>query len=104
MKLNNFAYLKFKKIILRKFSSKPKLKTFLRERYFTLNYLARDGDTTQLRVQDVPLYGEWFWHRIVTTTSFLTSNIYLNSSLYIVNNRKKIPSDVWSKTTDESKV
>lgn len=57
MKLNHFAYFKFKKLLLRKFSSKPKLRTFLREKYFTSDYLVKDGYTIQLKVQDVIPYG-----------------------------------------------
>jgi hypothetical protein len=57
MKLNHFAYFKFKKLLLRKFSSKPKLRTFLREKYFTSDYLVKDGYTIQLKVQDVIPHG-----------------------------------------------
>lgn len=90
MKLNHFAYLKFKKLLLRKFSSKPKLRTFLREKYFTSDYLVKDGHTIQFKVQDLIPYGGQPLHNLAPTMSFLKSNIYLDSSLYIENNQKKI--------------
>jgi hypothetical protein len=56
MKFDNLAYLKFKELLLRKFSSKPKVRTFVRKKYFTSNYLIKNGDTIQLKVQDIIPY------------------------------------------------
>jgi retron-type reverse transcriptase len=97
MKLNHFAYFKFKKLLLRKFSSKPKLRTFLREKYFTSDYLVKDGYTIQLKVQDVIPHGGQPLHNLAPTISSLKANIYLDSSLYIENNQKKILTDARQK-------
>lgn len=97
MKLNHFAYLKFKKLLLRKFSSKPKLRTFLRKKYFTSDYLVKDGGTIQFKAQDVIPHGGQPLHKIAPILSSLKANIYLDSSLYIENNQKKILADARQK-------
>jgi hypothetical protein len=73
------------------------LRTFLREKYFTSDYLVKDGDTTQLKVQEVIPHGGRSLHNIAPTISFLKANIYLNSFGYIENNYKKILMDARQK-------
>lgn len=97
IKLNHFAYLKFKKLLFRKFSSKSKLRTFLREKYFTSDYLVKDNATIQLKVQDTIPHGGQPLHNIAPTISSLKANIYLDFSLYVENNQKKILADARQK-------
>ena len=97
MKFNHFAYLKFKKLLLLKFFSKPKLRTFLREKYFTSDYLVKDGHTIQLKVQDLIPHGGQPLHNLAPTISSLKANIYIDSSLYIENNQKKVLADARQK-------
>ena len=104
MKLNHFAYLKFKKLLLRKFSSKPKLRTFLRKKYFTSDGLVGDGNTIQFKVQDIIPHGGQPLHNIALTISFLKANIYLDSSIHIENNHKKILADARQKVLMNPKV
>lgn len=93
MKLNYLSFLRFKKLLLKKFSSKPKLRTFLRAKYFTSDYLVKDGDNIQLKVQDLIIYGQSSLHNIAPTIKSLKTNIYLNYSLHIRNNQKKTLAD-----------
>ena len=97
MNLNHLAYLRFKKLLLRKFSSKPKLRTFLRAKYFTSDYLAKDGATIQLKVQDIIPHGGQPLHNIAPTINFLKTNIYLDQYLHIKNNQKKTLADARQK-------
>lgn len=81
MKLNHLAFLKFKKLLLHKFSSRPKLKTFLRTKYFTFDSLIKDGDNTQLKVQDLFISYRRFLYGIALSIKFFRANIYLGHSL-----------------------
>jgi hypothetical protein len=85
-KFNHLAYLKFKKLLLRKFSSKPKLKTFLCEKYFNLDYLLKDGVITQLRAQNLFSYQIRPFYNFKAILSAFKPNIYLHSFLYVKNN------------------
>jgi hypothetical protein len=53
IKFNYFAYLQFNRLFLKKFVSKPKLKTFIRTKYFTKDHLAKGLGITQFKVQDI---------------------------------------------------
>lgn len=85
-KFNHLAYLKFKKLLLRKFSSKPKLKTFLYEKYFNLDYLLKDGVIIQLKAQNLFSHKIGPFHNFRAILSVFKPNIYLHSFLYIKNN------------------
>ena len=93
IRFNHFAYLRFKKLLLQKFASKPKLRTFLRKKYFTSDYLVKDGATIQLKMQEVVPHAGQPLHKIAPTIDSLKANIYLDSSLYLENNQKKILAD-----------
>lgn len=81
MKLNHLAFLKFKKLLLNKFSSRPKLKTFLRNKYFTSDYLVKDGANIQLKVQDLISNGGRLLCDTIFSIKFFRVNIYLDHSL-----------------------
>lgn len=85
LKLNHFAYLKFKRFIIWKFSSKPKLKTFIREKYFTSDYLVKDCSFIQLKVQDILFYEKPSFSSISPINHCFKTYIYLENLLYIEN-------------------
>jgi retron-type reverse transcriptase len=97
MKLNHLAFLRFKKLLLKKFSSKPKLRTFLRTKYYTSDCLVKDGTNIQLKVQNFIPYGGRPLHNIAPTIKSLRANIYLDHSLYIKNDQKKTLADAQQK-------
>jgi hypothetical protein len=81
MKINHLAFLKFKKLLFRKFSSRPKLKTFVRTKYLTSDFLIKDGDSTQLKVQDLFINYRRLLYDIAFSIKFFRANIYLNHFL-----------------------